>query len=65
MVASPELLAYVEEVRRAADGLDSGADQWACLHRWLATRSHAATDAHAAELRHAYEEAADCLIGCD
>jgi hypothetical protein len=65
MVASPELPAYVEEVRRVADGQDGGAEQWSCLHRRLMTRPNAATDAHAAELRHTYEEAADCLIGCD
>ena len=64
MVTQAEIKAYVEEVRRTAEGADQRPERCERLRRRLTHRcpspSHLVT-----ELRRAYEEATGTCLGCE
>ena len=64
MLTQQQLTAYVEKMRRAAEGAEQRPEQWDWLRRRLAARPLAKPH-WAAELCQAYEEATGTCIGCD
>jgi hypothetical protein len=64
MLAQAEFATYVEDIRRAAEGMDRGPEQWDRLRRRLTLRSRPVRPCEA-ELRRVYEEATQTATGPD
>jgi hypothetical protein len=64
MLAQAEFAAYVEDIRRAAEGTDKCPEQWDRLRRRLAPRSEPVRPC-TAELRRVYEEVTKTATGPD
>jgi hypothetical protein len=64
MIASAEIKAYADEMRRMMDAADSYPELWDRLRRrWAAP--HPAPRPPVAELCRAYEEVTGTWVGCD
>jgi hypothetical protein len=64
MVTQAEIKAYVEELRRAADGAGERPERWERLRKRMAPRSPSPSY-FVTELRRAYEEATGICLGCE
>jgi hypothetical protein len=64
MVTQAEIKAYVEEMRRPADGAGECPERWERLLKRLAPRSPSPSHL-LTELRRAYEEATGTRLGCE
>jgi hypothetical protein len=64
MVTQAEVMAYVEEVRRTEERVESHPEQWEHRRRRWADR-HTDHSPHVAETWRAYEEATGSRLGCD
>lgn len=64
MVTQTQIEAFIEEMRRAADGSDEWSERCERLRKRLAPRSPSPTYL-VTELRREYEEATGTCVGCD
>jgi hypothetical protein len=64
VVAQAQIIAYVEAMRRAAEGADAEQEQWERLRRRLAPRPQSRPH-RVADVCREYEEETGVCLGCD